>query len=234
MALIDVKNVKKTFHMGQEEIRALDQLNFEITEGELVAITGPSGCGKSTLMNILGLLDKPDEGSYLFDGRRVVDLKDHERAMMRNQNIGFVFQSFNLLPRASALRNVEMPGVYSAAYDPQYSPSKVREHAIKALKDVGLEERMNHLPNELSGGQRQRVAIARALVNRPKIIFADEPTGNLDSKVGAEIMKLFFDLNAKGVTIVLVTHDPTIAARVPRVIQMKDGKIVQDIRHAST
>jgi putative ABC transport system ATP-binding protein len=232
MALIEVSDVAKIFKMGSEVVPALDGVTVSIEEGELVAITGPSGCGKSTFMNILGLLDQPSRGSYLLDGSQVSSLDDDQRAMLRNQKIGFVFQSFNLLPRATALRNVEMPLVYSAAYDPSFSRAKAREKAAEALSLVGLQERMNHLPSELSGGQRQRVAIARALVNRPRVILADEPTGNLDSKVGAEILKLFFDLNAQGSTVIMVTHDPIIASRVPRVIAMADGRVKEDRRQA--
>lgn len=232
MALIEVQDLRKTFTMGGETIHALAGVSFSIQEGEFVAIIGPSGCGKSTLMNILGLLDLPDSGSYLLDGRPVESLSDDERALYRNQKIGFVFQSFHLLPRATALRNVEIPMVYSAAYDPSYSSLKAREQARKALDRVGLGDRVDHLPSELSGGQRQRVAIARALVNNPRVVFADEPTGNLDSRVGAEIIKLFFELNRSGATIILVTHDPSIAAKAPRVISMQDGRVKEDRRHA--
>lgn len=225
MALIEVKDVVKTFVMGKELIRALDGVSFTVGEGELVAIIGPSGSGKSTLMNILGLLDLPNSGSYTLDGRKTDSLSDDERAMLRNQKLGFVFQSFNLLSRATALRNVEMPLVYSASYDRSYSKAKVREMALDALAKVGLSDRVDHKPNELSGGQRQRVAIARALVNRPRIIFADEPTGNLDSKSGEDILRLFESLHKDGVTIVTVTHDPKIAARMQRVISVMDGRV---------
>ncbi|MGZ3687186.1 MAG: ABC transporter ATP-binding protein [Bdellovibrionota bacterium] len=228
MALIELKDIKKTFVMGHETIHALDGVSFSVGEGELVSIVGPSGSGKSTLMNILGLLDTPDAGSYHLDGRPVQTLTDDERSMLRNQKIGFVFQSFNLLARASALRNVEMPLVYSASYDKHFSKQKIRDMAVQSLTQVGLQDRMDHKPNELSGGQRQRVAIARALVNRPKILFADEPTGNLDSKSGTEILKLFHDLHNQGVTVIIVTHDPKVAANAKRVISVLDGKISSD------
>lgn len=233
MALINVQNLEKNFVLGDETIRALSGVTVEIQEGEFVAITGPSGCGKSTLMNVLGLLDQPQSGEYILDGKSVTLLTDSERAMIRNQKIGFVFQSFNLLPRATALRNVEMPLVYSAAYDSAFSREKVREKAEMALKRVGLESRMGHLPSELSGGQRQRVAIARAIVNTPRVILADEPTGNLDSKVGAEIMRIFHELNQQGATVVIVTHDPVIAAQAQRVILMVDGRVKEDRKNAS-
>jgi putative ABC transport system ATP-binding protein len=233
MALIELRQLAKKFTMGTETISALAGLSFSINEGEFVSIIGPSGCGKSTLMNILGLLDQPESGAYFLDGISVESLNDDERAKIRNQKIGFVFQSFNLLPRASALRNVEMPLVYSAAYDPKYTRLGATEKAKAALERVGLKDRMNHLPSELSGGQRQRVAIARALVNNPKVILADEPTGNLDSRVGADILKVFFDLNDQGATVILVTHDPTIATRVPRVIAMADGCVREDRRNAN-
>ncbi len=225
MALIDLKGVCKSFVMGKETIRALDHVSFDIKQGEFVAIVGPSGSGKSTLMNILGLLDKPDEGSFLLEGRETSSLSDDERAQMRNQKIGFVFQSFNLLARASAQRNVEMPLVYASSYDKSYGPEKMHALATEALTKVGLADRLDHRPNELSGGQRQRVAIARALVNHPRILFADEPTGNLDSKSGEDILKLFHDLNKEGTTIVMVTHDPKLAARLPRAITVFDGKV---------
>jgi putative ABC transport system ATP-binding protein len=232
MAVIEISDIRKTFTMGDETLQALAGVSFSVEEGEFIAITGPSGCGKSTLMNILGLLDQPSGGHYTLDGSPVEGLGDDQRSMIRNRKIGFIFQSFNLLPRASALRNVEMPLVYSAAYDPAYSRAKVRERALEALAAVGLSNRITHLPSELSGGQRQRVAIARALVNHPRVILADEPTGNLDSKVGAEILKLFFELNSQGATVIIVTHDPTIAARASRVISMADGRIKEDVRHA--
>lgn len=230
MALIEFSQVIKSFQMGHETILALDRVDLRIEQGEHVSIIGPSGSGKSTLMNILGLLDQPTSGTYHLEGRAVASLDDNERAKMRNQKIGFVFQSFNLLPRATALRNVEMPLVYSASYDKGYSASKQREMAMEALERVGLADRVDHKPNELSGGQRQRVAIARALVNHPKILFADEPTGALDSRTGQEILGLFESLNREGVTVIVVTHDPAIAARSRRVVAMMDGHIVEDRR----
>ncbi|MGK5085494.1 ABC transporter ATP-binding protein [Bdellovibrionota bacterium FG-1] len=230
MALIEVSDVSKSFVMGKETIRALDGVSFKIQEGDLVSIIGPSGSGKSTLMNILGLLDLPNSGTYFLDGKDVSRLNDDERAMMRNQKIGFVFQSFNLLPRASALRNVEMPLVYSASYDRSFSKTKIREMALSALALVKLSDRVDHKPNELSGGQRQRVAIARALVNRPKILFADEPTGNLDSRSGQEILGLFDELHRQGVTVIIVTHDPKIATRTHRILNVFDGKVTEEKR----
>lgn len=226
--VIELKDIVKTFAMGDEPVQALRRISISIQEGEFVSIIGPSGCGKSTLLNLLGLLDQPDQGSYLLDGRSVGTLSDDERALLRNQKIGFVFQTFNLLPRANALRNVEMPLVYSACYDRHFSKTKIHEMAIDALKRVGLQDRMNHKPNELSGGQRQRVAIARAIVNRPRILLADEPTGNLDSKTGAEILTLFDELHASGATIIMVTHDPNIAGHAKRTISMLDGQIAKD------
>jgi putative ABC transport system ATP-binding protein len=228
MALIALSDLKKSFVMGGETIGALDGVTFSIDEGEMVSIVGPSGCGKSTLMNILGLLDQPASGSYYLENRAVQDLDDDERARIRNQKIGFVFQSFNLLPRMTALRNVEMPLVYSASYDKSFSRAKAREMAAEALNRVNLSHRMDHQPNELSGGQRQRVAIARALVNRPRLLLADEPTGNLDSKSGQEILHLFEELNRDGVTVLIVTHDPVVAQRAKRVITMLDGKVSGD------
>lgn len=228
MALIDLRDVKKYFHMGGEEVRAVDGMSFSIEDGEMVSITGSSGCGKSTLMNILGLLDSPDSGQYLLDGRPVESLSDDESAQIRNQKIGFVFQSFNLIPRATALRNVEMPLLYSANYAPGYSAEKTTQAALRALDRVGLANRATHRPNELSGGQRQRVAIARALVTQPRLLLADEPTGNLDSKSGQDILRLFEELNAQGVTLIIVTHDPAVASRAKRVISLADGKVVSD------
>jgi putative ABC transport system ATP-binding protein len=228
MALINLTNIHKEFRMGDETLRVLNGISLKIHEGDLVSIIGPSGSGKSTLMNILGLLDQPSSGTYQLDGARVESLTDDEMALIRNQKIGFVFQSFNLLPRATALRNVEMPLVYSAGYDHSYSRTKMRDMAFEALSKVGLSDRAGHRPNELSGGQRQRVAIARALVNRPRIIFADEPTGNLDSKSGADILALFQNLNQTGVTLILVTHDPKIAAKTKHQIEIIDGKISKE------
>ncbi|MBL7670674.1 MAG: ABC transporter ATP-binding protein [Bdellovibrionaceae bacterium] len=228
MALIEVNKVTRHFKMGDETVRALDGVQLSIDEGELVAIIGPSGCGKSTMMNILGILDVPDSGEYLLDGKDTKKMSDDERALYRNQKLGFVFQSFHLLPRMTALRNVELPLVYSATYDKTHSLSKMKEMAISAMQRVGLGDRLEHQPNELSGGQRQRVAIARALVNNPKLLLADEPTGNLDSKAGKEIIQLFQDLNRQGATVIMVTHDPEIAQRAGRVIAFKDGKVVED------
>jgi putative ABC transport system ATP-binding protein len=232
MALIEVADVTKTFAMGAEKVNALAGVSLRIEQGELAAIIGPSGSGKSTLMNILGLLDNPTSGSYRLEGRAAEKLRDDERASLRNQKIGFVFQSFNLLPRLSALRNVEMPLVYASSYGKGYTPAQMRERAREALDRVKLAHRMSHAPNELSGGERQRVAIARALVNRPSIVFADEPTGNLDSRVGQQILELFEQLNRDGTTLVIVTHDPTVAARTRHVISMLDGRVKEDRVHA--
>ncbi len=228
MAVIELKDVRKGFRMGQELVQALDRVSFSVSNGEMLSIVGPSGCGKSTLMNILGLLDQPEQGVYQLEDIPVQSLTDDERARLRNQKIGFVFQSFNLLPRMTALRNVEMPLVYSAAYDKSFSEAKIRENAVAALERVSLGNRMEHRPSELSGGQRQRVAIARALVNQPRLILADEPTGNLDSKSGVEILSLFEELNRDGVTVLIVTHDPNVASRAGRVISMLDGRIQSD------
>ena len=226
--LIELQGITKTFEMGETPVHALRNVSLKISPGEFVSIIGPSGSGKSTLMNILGLLDQPDSGEYLLDGKPVHSLSDDERAQLRNQNIGFVFQTFNLLPRATALRNVEMPLVYSASYDRSYSKARIRELALGSLNRVALSDRVAHKPNELSGGQRQRVAIARALVNSPKILMADEPTGNLDSKTGNEILDLFENLHKEGVTVIMVTHDPKIAKRAERIISMADGEIAGD------
>ncbi len=228
MALIEVNIVTRYFRMGDETVKALDGVQFSIEQGEFVAIIGPSGCGKSTMMNILGILDAPDSGDYLLDAKNIKGMSDDERALYRNQKIGFVFQSFHLLPRMTALRNVELPLVYSATYDKTFSAQKSRSMALEAMHKVGLESRLDHQPNELSGGQRQRVAIARALVNNPKLLLADEPTGNLDSKSGQEILQLFQDLNTQGATVIIVTHDPQIAAKARRVIAFREGKVFQD------
>lgn len=234
MALIKLEGITKSFRMGGEIIEALRGIDLQINEGEFVSIVGPSGSGKTTLMNILGLLDTPSEGRYHLDDRAVETLTDDESAQMRNQKIGFVFQSFNLLSRATALRNVEMPLVYSASYDRSYSPAKITSLARTALARVQLTDRVDHKPNELSGGQRQRVAIARALVNNPRILMADEPTGNLDSRTGAEILALFKSLNEHGVTVILVTHDPVVAESARRVVRVMDGKIVEDRSNANS
>ena len=215
--------------MGDEEIHALRGVSVDIERGEYIAVMGPSGSGKSTLMNLFGCLDSPTTGSYLLNGRRVSDMNDNELARIRNEEIGFVFQTFNLLPRASALHNVELPLVYAGM------AAKDREVLAKAaLERVDLLPRMTHRPNELSGGQRQRVAIARALVNNPSLILADEPTGNLDSKTGAEIMALFARLHQASNTIVLVTHEADVAAFAPRALHLKDGQVEKDVRRAQS
>jgi putative ABC transport system ATP-binding protein len=228
MGIIDTHDLWKTYVMGTEEIHALRGVSISIEKGEYVAIMGPSGSGKSTLMNLIGCLDTPSKGSYLLNGKQVSQMNDNELAHIRNQEIGFVFQTFNLLPRASALHNVELPLIYAGL------PSKERqERAKEALTKVELEHRMTHKPNELSGGQRQRVAIARALVNNPSILLADEPTGNLDSKTGVEIMTLFERLHSGGNTIILVTHEADVAAHAHRIISIRDGQIEKDVRQAA-
>ena len=228
MALIDTRDLWKTYVMGAEEIHALRGVSIAIERGEYVAIMGPSGSGKSTLMNLIGCLDTPTKGSYLLNGKQVSQMNDNELARIRNEEIGFVFQTFNLLPRATALQNVELPLVYAGV------PGKERNQRAKAaLEKVELGSRMGHRPNELSGGQRQRVAIARALVNNPSILLADEPTGNLDSKTGDEIMRLFDRLHQAGNTIVLVTHEADIAAFAHRTIHLRDGQVEKDVRQAA-
>src|SRR3989475_1056706 len=224
MALVELRNVSKIYHLGGEEIRALDDLSLDIQEGEFISIIGPSGSGKSTLMHILGCLDSPTKGTITLDGTMIQDASTAQLARIRNQKIGFVFQFFNLLPKLNVLQNVELPMVYSGV-----SGRQRRERALTALKLVGLENRSKHRPSQLSGGQQQRVAIARALVNDPKIIFADEPTGNLDSHTGEIILELFRKLHADSRTIILVTHDPGIAAVTPRRIEIRDGKISQQL-----
>ncbi|MCG8526691.1 MAG: ABC transporter ATP-binding protein [Opitutales bacterium] len=222
--VIEIMGVKKIYELGETEVRALDGVDLKIFPNDYVAIMGPSGSGKSTLMNLLGCLDTPTEGHYEFGGEDVADMTDDELADIRNRRIGFVFQSFNLLPRATTLRNVELPLVYAGI-----QTSKREEMAEKALEQVQLSDRIKHRPNELSGGQRQRVAIARALVNNPSIILADEPTGNLDSKTGEEIMELFDELHKQGNTIILVTHEDNIAQHAHRCVRLMDGKIESDI-----
>ena len=222
--VVDAKDLTKVFTMGDVQVHALRGLSVQIKRGEVVSIMGPSGSGKSTLMNILGCLDHPTSGEYCLDGESVANLKDEHLAVIRNRKVGFVFQSFNLLPRSTALTNVELPLRYSPP-----NGKKRRELAKEALIEVGLGDRIGHRPNELSGGQQQRVAIARALVNDPAIVMADEPTGNLDSKSGEEIMDLLMKLNKeKGTTLIIVTHDPEIAEQTQRVIHIRDGMIADD------
>jgi putative ABC transport system ATP-binding protein len=228
MALIETQDLWKTYTMGDEEIHALRGVSIQIEKGEYVAIMGPSGSGKSTLMNLIGCLDTPSKGTYLLNSKEVSTMNDNELARIRNEEIGFVFQTFNLLPRATALHNVELPLVYAGV-----SSKERLERARQALDKVELSQRMTHKPNELSGGQRQRVAIARALVNNPSILLADEPTGNLDSKTGVEIMALFERLHAAGNTIVLVTHEADVAAHAKRQILIRDGRVEKDVRQAA-
>lgn len=223
MPLVKLTNINKIFQLDEElSFQALKDINLSIEKGEFIAIMGPSGSGKSTLMNLLGLLDHPTSGSYHLDNQDVAHLKEDHRAEIRNKKIGFVFQNFNLLPRTSAVDNVALPLIYSGV-----SPSDRIKRAKKALDNVGLSEKYNSRPNQLSGGQQQRVAIARALVTDPDIIFADEPTGNLDSKTGVEILALLKDLNQKGRTIILITHDKNIAENANRVVTIKDGQIIE-------
>jgi putative ABC transport system ATP-binding protein len=228
MSLIDTRDLWKTYVMGSEEIHALRGVNIQIDRGEYVAIMGPSGSGKSTLMNLIGCLDTPTKGSYLLNDKQVSQMNDNELAQIRNEEIGFVFQTFNLLPRASALQNVELPLIYAGV-----AARDRHTRAKAALEKVELGSRMSHRPNELSGGQRQRVAIARALVNNPSILLADEPTGNLDSKTGGEIMALFARLHEAGNTIVLVTHEADIAAFAHRTIHLRDGQVEKDVKQAA-
>jgi len=221
--LIDIRDITKVYVMGEEKVQALAGVSLGVERGEYVAIMGPSGSGKSTLMNLIGCLDTPTAGSYILNGKEVARMTDDELAAIRNQEIGFVFQTFNLLPRTSALQQVELPLVYGGL-----SRKDRRDRAVQSLTSVGLQDRMNHQPNEMSGGQRQRVAIARALINNPSILLADEPTGNLDSQTGFEIMALFDELNSRGNTIVLVTHEEDIAAHARRIVRLRDGKIRDD------
>jgi putative ABC transport system ATP-binding protein len=225
--LIDIRDITKVYEMGEEKVHALSGVTVGVERGEYVAIMGPSGSGKSTLMNLIGCLDTPSSGSYVLNGKEVARMTDDELAAIRNQEIGFVFQTFNLLARATSLHNVELPLIYAGI------PAEERiDRARKTLASVGMEARMNHKPNELSGGQRQRVAIARALVNSPSIILADEPTGNLDSQTGVEIMALFDRLHEQGNTIVLVTHEHDIAEYAHRVIHIRDGQVFSDQKTA--
>ena len=222
-SLIQIKNIKRDFVLGTEIINVLKGIDLKINKGEYVALMGPSGSGKSTLMNLLGCLDTPTSGSYILNGKDVSIMNDNELAEIRNKEIGFVFQTFNLLPRTTALDNVALPMVYAG-----FSKSERHKRAAEVLTQVNLSDRMDHEPNQLSGGQRQRVAIARALVNNPSIILADEPTGNLDSKTSVEIMKLFGDIHANGNTVILVTHEEEIASYAHRVIRLRDGLIETD------
>jgi len=225
MNIINIEHIAKIYQVGLEEVRALRDVSLRIDKNEYVAIMGPSGSGKSTLMNMLGCLDTPTSGKYEFNGVNVSEMNDNELARIRNKEIGFVFQTFNLLPRSDALHNVELPLIYAGI-----SYAERREKALKSLVDVGLGDRVHHKPNELSGGQRQRVAIARALVTNPSIILADEPTGNLDTRTSVEIMGIFQELNEKGRTIVFVTHEPDIAKFASRNIIFRDGKIVREFQ----
>jgi putative ABC transport system ATP-binding protein len=221
--LIEIKKISKIYEMGEEKLYALNEIDLSIKKNEYVAIMGPSGSGKSTLMNIIGCLDTPTSGDYILNGKDVHEMDDNELADIRNREIGFVFQTFNLLPRSNALHNVELPLVYSGI-----SRTERLKRAEEALVNVGLADRMTHKPNELSGGQRQRVAVARALINKPSIILADEPTGNLDTKTGEEIMSLIKELNEKGNTIIIVTHEEDIAQHAKRIVKIRDGMIESD------
>ncbi len=222
--LIDLRNIKKEFRTGEVVTKVLHGISFKIKKGEFVAIVGPSGSGKSTLMHILGFLDRPTSGDYFFNAQNTIDFDDKELAHLRNKKIGFVFQAFNLLPRTSVLDNVLLPLEYCNKCQNK------KQHALEALRAVGLEKRLNHLSNQLSGGEKQRVAIARALVNQPELIFADEPTGNLDSKSGQQVMQILVDLNRQGKTIILVTHEHYTAKTAERIINMKDGSVLNDSR----
>ncbi|MCE2503786.1 MAG: ABC transporter ATP-binding protein [Chlorobi bacterium] len=222
--MLDLKGITRLYRMGEETIYALREVSLSLSQNEYVAIMGPSGSGKSTLMNIIGCLDTPTHGSYSFEGEKVSRMNDRELAGIRNRKIGFVFQTFNLLPRSTALQNVELPLIYSGE-----SRRKREDRAIEALTDVSMADRITHKPNELSGGQRQRVAIARALVTKPSIILADEPTGNLDTKTGNEIIGLFESLWEEGNTIIIVTHEEDIATHAARIIRLRDGEVEEDV-----
>ncbi|HEV3413009.1 MAG TPA: ABC transporter ATP-binding protein [Puia sp.] len=222
--ILELKDIRREFRMGSEVVRALKGVSFDVTSGEFLTIMGSSGSGKTTLLNTLGCLDKPTEGTYLLDGVDVRKLSRNDLARLRNHKIGFVFQAYNLLPRTSALENVELPLLYNS----QVSAKQRKERAVKSLEAVGLGDRLDHMPNQLSGGQQQRVAIARALVNEPVMILADEATGNLDSRTSFSIMALIQDLNSQGKTIVFVTHEPDIASFSSRTVMLKDGKVVKD------
>lgn len=225
-AIIDIKGITRDFPLGDETIHVLKGIDLNIKKGEYVALMGPSGSGKSTLMNILGCLDTPTSGSYVLNGKLVSEMHDDELAEIRNKEIGFVFQTFNLMPRTTALDNVALPMVYAG-----YSKTDRNERATEVLSQVGLADRMDHKPNQLSGGQRQRVAVGRALVNKPAMILADEPTGNLDSKTSVEIMNLFDEIHANGNTVILVTHEEDIAEHAHRIIRLRDGVIESDIKN---